>query len=55
MKVPIISEVKNHEVNPEYLFWIGCAGSFDERSKKVTKAFIKILNKANVSFAILGK
>ena len=55
MKVPIISEVKNHGVDPEYLFWIGCAGSFDERSKKVTKAFIKILNKANVSFAILGK
>ena len=55
MKVPIISEVKNQGVNPEYLFWIGCAGSFDERSKKVTKAFIKILNKANVSFAILGK
>ena len=55
MKVPIISEVKNRGVDPEYLFWIGCAGSFDERSKKVTKAFIKILNKANVSFAILGK
>jgi Fe-S oxidoreductase len=55
MKVPIISEVKNQGVDPEYLFWIGCAGSFDERSKKVTKAFIKILNKANVSFAILGK
>jgi Fe-S oxidoreductase len=55
MKVPILSEVKSQGADPEYLFWIGCAGSFDERSKKVTKAFIKILNKANVSYAILGK
>ena len=55
MKTPILSEVKSQGVDPEYLFWIGCAGSFDERSKKVTKAFIKILNKANVSYAILGK
>ena len=55
MKVPILSEVKSQGVDPEYLFWIGCAGSFDERSKKVTKAFIKILNKAGVSYAILGK
>ena len=55
MKVPILSEVKNQGIDPEYLFWIGCAGSFDERSKKVTKAFVKILNKAGVSYAILGK
>ncbi len=39
---------------PEVLFWVGCAGSFDDRAKKITKAFIKILNKANVSFAVLG-
>ena len=39
---------------PEILFWVGCAGSFDERAKKITKAFAKILNKANVSFAVLG-
>jgi len=55
MKVPILSELKTQGIDPEYLFWVGCAGSFDERSKKVTKAFIKILNKANISFAILGK
>ena len=55
MKVPILSELKSQGIDPEYLFWVGCAGSFDERSKKVTKAFIKILNKANISFAILGK
>ena len=39
----------------EYLYYVGCAGSFDERSKKTTRAFVKILKKANVSFAILGK
>ena len=55
MKVPILSELKSRGESPEYLFWIGCAGSFDDRSKKVTKAFIKILNKANISYAILGK
>ncbi|MTI32382.1 (Fe-S)-binding protein [Cytophagales bacterium RKSG123] len=40
--------------SPEVLFWVGCAGSFDERYKSVTKAFVKILNKTGVSFAVLG-
>jgi Fe-S oxidoreductase len=39
---------------PEVLFWVGCAGSFDDRAKKITKAFVKLLNKAGVSFAVLG-
>jgi len=55
MKVPILSDLKSQGESPEYLFWVGCAGSFDDRSKKVTKAFVKILNKANISYAILGK
>ncbi len=38
----------------DYLFWVGCAGSFDERYKKVSRAIVKILQKAKVSFAILG-
>ncbi len=38
----------------DYLLWVGCAGSFDDRSKKVSKSLVKILQKANVSFAILG-
>ena len=42
------------EETPEVLFWVGCAGSFDDRAKKITKAIAKILHKANVSFAILG-
>lgn len=40
---------------PEILFWVGCAGSFDDRAKKITKAIAKILNHCNVSFAILGQ
>lgn len=39
---------------PEYLFWVGCAGSFDDRAKKVSKALAKILQHCNVSFAVLG-
>lgn len=39
---------------PEYLFWVGCAGSFDDRAKKVTKALAKILQHCGVSFAVLG-
>lgn len=39
---------------PEVLFWVGCAGSFDDRAKKITKAFVKLLHKAKIDFAILG-
>ena len=39
---------------PEVLFWVGCAGSFDDRAKKITKAIVKILHKADVKFAVLG-
>ncbi len=39
---------------PEVLFWVGCAGSFDDRAKKITKAFVRILNKVNIEFAVLG-
>ena len=39
---------------PEILFWVGCAGSFDDRYKKVTRSFVKILNHLNINFAVLG-
>ena len=39
---------------PEVLFWVGCAGSFDDRAKKITRAFVKILNKVGIEFAVLG-
>lgn len=40
---------------PEILFWVGCAGSFDDRYKRVTRSFVKILNAVNISFAVLGQ
>ncbi len=40
---------------PDVLFWVGCAGSFDQRAQKITKAFVTILDKVGVSYAILGK
>lgn len=39
----------------EYLFWVGCAGSYDERYKKVSRSIVKIMQNANISFSILGK
>lgn len=54
LKVPTMAELFAAGQQPEVLFWVGCAGSFDDRAKKITKAFVKILNRANVSFAVLG-
>jgi Fe-S oxidoreductase len=54
MHVPTMASLFAEGKEPEVLFWVGCAGSFDDRAKKITKAFIKILNKAGVSFAVLG-
>lgn len=54
IQVPTMAEMMANGQTPEVLFWVGCAGSFDDRAKKITKAFVKLLNKANVSFAVLG-
>ena len=54
IKAPLISELKAKGESPEVLFWVGCAGSFDDRYKKVTIAFVKILNHLNINFAVLG-
>ena len=54
MNVPTIAELAAKGETPEILFWVGCAGSFDERYKRVTKAFVKILNAAGIKFAVLG-
>ncbi|MBT0608708.1 (Fe-S)-binding protein [Aequorivita echinoideorum] len=54
IKVPTMAEYMAEGKKPEILFWVGCAGSFDDRAKKITKAFVKILNKANIDFAVLG-
>ena len=52
--VPTMAQMMAEGKQPEVLFWVGCAGSFDDRAKKITKAFVRLLNKANVSFAVLG-
>ncbi|MCB0687001.1 MAG: (Fe-S)-binding protein [Saprospiraceae bacterium] len=53
--IPIISEMIAGGNYPEVLFWVGCAGSFDPRAQKVTRAFVQILQSCKISFAILGK
>ncbi|MGB6269630.1 MAG: (Fe-S)-binding protein [Olleya sp.] len=52
--VPTMAEMTSQGKTPDILFWVGSAGSYDDRAKKITKAFVKILNKANVNFAVLG-
>ncbi len=54
LKVPTMAEFLAQGKQPEVLFWVGCAGSFDDRAKKITKAFVRILNKSNIDFAVLG-
>jgi heterodisulfide reductase subunit D len=54
LKVPTMAEMMASGKQPDVLFWVGCAGSFDDRAKKITRAFVKILNKAGINFAVLG-
>jgi len=54
LKVPTMAEFMATGKQPEVLFWVGCAGSFDDRARKITKAFVRLLNKARVDFAVLG-
>lgn len=55
MKVPVLAGLFAEGKQPEILFWVGCAGSFDQRAQKITRAFVTILNKLEISYAILGK
>lgn len=55
MQVPTMAELMASGESPEVLFWVGCAGSFDQRAQKITKAFAHILTVVGVKFAILGK
>lgn len=54
IKVPTMAEMAANGETPEVLFWVGCAGSFDERAQKVTKAFVKILHHVGIKYAVLG-
>ncbi len=55
MKVNTMADMMMNGETPEILFWVGCAGSFDQRAQKITKAFATILNKTGIKYAILGK
>src|ERR671912_199849 len=55
MQVRSMAEFFASGETPEVLFWVGCAGSFDQRAQKITKAFATILNKVSIKYAILGK
>jgi heterodisulfide reductase subunit D len=55
MQVPVVSQLAAEGKSPEILFWVGCAGSFDQRAQKITSAFAQILNKVGINYAILGK
>jgi Fe-S oxidoreductase len=54
-RIPLLSELAAQGRTPEYLFWVGCAGSFDSRYQRVTKAFVRILQHLNIDFAVLGQ
>jgi heterodisulfide reductase subunit D len=55
MQAPVMSDLHARGESPEVLFWVGCAGSFDQRAQKITKAFITILEKVGLRYAILGQ
>lgn len=52
--VPTMADMLAQGKQPEVLFWVGCAGSFDDRAKRITKAFVRILQQAKIEFAVLG-
>ncbi|MBK9328310.1 MAG: (Fe-S)-binding protein [Sphingobacteriales bacterium] len=52
--VPVLSELVAEGKTPDVVFWVGCAGSFDQRAQRVTVAFTKILNRLQINFAVLG-
>ncbi len=54
MAVKTIAQMAAEGQAPEILFWVGCAGSFDQRAQKITRAFAQILEHAEISFAVLG-
>lgn len=54
LKVRSMAEYAASGETPEILFWVGCAGSFDDRAKKITRAIVKILNHVGMKFAVLG-
>ena len=54
MNVKTLKEYKELGISPDILFWVGCAGSYDDRAKKITKSLINLFNKSGISFGVLG-
>ena len=55
LQIPVMADLFANGEKPEFLFWVGCAGAFDDRYRKVAGAFTKLLNYLDISFAVLGK
>lgn len=54
LNIPTMAELLAKGEEPEILFWVGCAGSFDERAQKITRDICKILQHVGIKFAVLG-
>lgn len=54
IEVPIMADLVSQGKIPDIVFWVGSAGSFDDRAKKITRAFVKILEYAHINYAVLG-
>ncbi|MDX1286355.1 MAG: (Fe-S)-binding protein, partial [Draconibacterium sp.] len=54
VEVPVMADLFAKGEKPEYLLWIGSAGAFDDRYKKVTQAFVKVLTHLGINYAVLG-
>ncbi len=52
--VPVMADLMAKGEEPEILFWVGCAGAFDDRYKNVTRAFVRILDHVGIKYAVLG-
>jgi len=55
LEIPTLAEMAARGERPDLLYWVGCMGSFDDRAKKTTVAFARIMRAAGVNFAILGQ
>jgi Fe-S oxidoreductase len=55
IKVKTMAEWAAEGKSPEYLYWVGCMGSYDDRAKKITRSFVRLLNEAGVEFGVLGE
>ncbi len=55
IEIPVMADMAARGEKPEYLFWVGCAGAFDDRYKKVAASFARLLSWLGTSYAVLGK